>query len=134
MKTLANSVLARIEQQRDLLEGLQSDTNSIKVRASSPDRSVTVEVDSTCAMTGLWLTPGITKHSATTLATLIVETAQHAARAALARRNELVRQFTTQMGQQQNAPLERWDGTTVTPQRPVAEMAPPVADPPSGDK
>ncbi len=45
MRTLANSVLARIEKQRDLMESLQAQTAGIRVRVSSPDKVVTVEVD-----------------------------------------------------------------------------------------
>lgn len=118
MRTLANSVLARVEKQRELMETLTTETNAIKVRVSSPDKLVTVEVDGVGAMTGLWLAPGIDKHSATGLSALIVETAQHAARVSLERRNQLLAQFTERFDEQRNKPLERWDGTTVTPTRP----------------
>ena len=118
MKTLANSVLARIEKQRDLMEALNTQTTGIRVRVSSPDKVVTVEVDGVGAMTGLWLNAGISKHTDSSLAALIVETAQYAARASLQRRNELVSEFTARFDEEQSAGLERWDGTTVSPRRP----------------
>ncbi|WP_279102762.1 YbaB/EbfC family nucleoid-associated protein [Gordonia bronchialis] len=125
MRTLANSVLARIEKQRDLMETLNSETTAIRVRVSSPDKVVTVEVDGVGAMTGLWLSPGITKHTDTSLSALIIETAQHAARASLQRRNQLVQEFTARFADQQAEGLERWDGTTVVPQRPQTELPQP---------
>lgn len=125
MRTLANSVLARIEKQRDLMESLQAQTAGIRVRVSSPDKVVTVEVDGVGAMTGLWLGPGITRHTDSSLSALIVETAQHAARASLHRRNTLIQEFTDQFGRRQNEPLERWDGTTATPRRPLSELPDP---------
>ncbi|RPA58081.1 YbaB/EbfC family DNA-binding protein [Gordonia oryzae] len=123
MRTLANSVLARIEKQRDLMESLQAQTTGIRVRVSSPDKVVTVEVDGVGAMTGLWLGPGITRHTDSSLSMLIVETAQHAARASLHRRNNLIKEFTDQFGRQQNEALERWDGTVTTPRRPLSELS-----------
>ncbi|MGC4936057.1 YbaB/EbfC family nucleoid-associated protein [Gordonia sp. DT30] len=125
MRTLANSVLARIEKQRDLMESLQAQTTGIRVRVSSPDRVVTVEVDGVGAMTGLWLSAGITRHTDSSLSALIVETAQHAARASLHRRNHLIQEFTDQFAHCQSEQLERWDGTTVTPRRPLPELPDP---------
>lgn len=129
MKTLANSVLARVEQQRELMEALNADTTAIRVRVSSPDKSVSVEVDGVGALTGLWLTAGIQKYSGSALSALIVETAQHAARASLQRRNQLIQEFSARMEQAQDSGLEGWDGTVVHPDRPKTELPQPQPQP-----
>ena len=57
MSGLADSVIARIVEQRDLMQALDEHCQSISARVTSRDESVSVEVDGLGAMTGLWLRP-----------------------------------------------------------------------------
>jgi hypothetical protein len=52
---LADSVIARTVDQRDLMASMLEHCKSISARVTSRDRSVSVEVDGLGAMTGLWL-------------------------------------------------------------------------------
>lgn len=115
MTSLAQSVLARAGKQRELLRALSEHSNSISVRVSSRDKAVSAEVDATGALTGLWLEPQAARLGADKLAALIVETAQAAARLALARQNFLIEEFNTRMAELQKAPLTCWDGSTFVP-------------------
>jgi acetylornithine/succinyldiaminopimelate/putrescine aminotransferase len=109
---LADSLVARIVKQRDLLAAMEDHCNSISARVTSRDRNVSVEVDGHGAMTGLWLGPGAHKLGADALAKLIVETAQAAAGVATVRHGFLSEEFTSRMNELRQAPLTRWDGTT----------------------
>jgi DNA-binding protein YbaB len=112
---LADSLLARIVKQRNLLQAMDEHCKSISTRVTSRDRSVTVEVDGIGAMTGLWLGPRATKLGADALAKLIVDTAAAAAQLAQQRHASLLAEFTARMRAVQKEPLTRWDGTTFTP-------------------
>jgi hypothetical protein len=90
---LADSVVARIARQRDLLHGLNEQCDAIRVRAATRNRAVSVEVDATGALTDLTLGSAATQLSPNELSELIVNIGQTAAKAALARRDQLVAQF-----------------------------------------
>ncbi|WP_158168112.1 YbaB/EbfC family nucleoid-associated protein [Mycolicibacterium smegmatis] len=79
--------------QRDLLHALNEHTKAISVRVTSPDRTVSVEVDAYGAMTDLWLSENAYRHGATPLAGLIVKTARAAAEVAEQRQRFLNSQF-----------------------------------------
>jgi DNA-binding protein YbaB len=111
MSGLADSVVARLAEQRDLLQDLQDQCTSITVRATSRDRAVTVVVDATGAMTALTLRPAASRLAADTLAELIVNTAQTAATAVFERRRQLTEQFNRQFQAARSRPLENWDGS-----------------------
>lgn len=115
MTSLAQSVLARVAKQRDLLQALSEHCNSISVRVTSKDKNVSAEVDATGAMTGLWLGPQAPRLGADALAALIVETAQAAAKLALERQSYLIDEFNTRMEKLQKTPLTCWDGSTFVP-------------------
>lgn len=114
MSGLADSVIARVVEQRDLLEALNEHCRSLSARVTSRDRSVSVEVDGLGAMTGLWLGPQAYKLGPEALAKLIVDTAEAAARVCIDRQNYLVTEFNRRMRALDEAPLTSWDGTTIT--------------------
>jgi DNA-binding protein YbaB len=115
MSGLADSVVARLIEQRDLLQDLRDQCLSISVRATSRDRAVTVVVDGTGTMTALTLRPAVSRMGAAALAELIVNTGQTAAAAALERRAQLTEQFNRRFLALQQQPLKKWDGSFTTP-------------------
>ena len=116
---LADSVLARIARQRDLIHAMDDHCRSISARVTSRDRSVSVEVDGLGAITGLWLGESAYRKGADALAKLIVDCAQAAAKEALDRQSYLIREFTERLTMLQQAPLTRSDGTTFQPGLPM---------------
>jgi hypothetical protein len=115
MSGLADSLIARIVKQRDLVAAMDEHCKSISARVTSRDQNVSVEVDGYGAMTGLGLGPGSHKLGADALAKLIVETAQAAAGVATERHDFLSEEFSRRMSELRQAPLTRWDGTTFEP-------------------
>ena len=115
---LADSLLARIGMQRDLMQAMDQHCKSISVRVTSRCGSVSAEVDGLGAMTGLWLGDSAYHKGSEALAKLIVETAGAAAHAAAERQAYLIEKFTERMGALQQAPLTRSDGTTFQPDSP----------------
>ncbi|OBB97185.1 YbaB/EbfC family nucleoid-associated protein [Mycolicibacterium peregrinum] len=114
--SLANSVIARIVKQRDLMQAMNEHLKTISARVTSRDQSVSVEVDGVGTLTGLWLGENAYRHGPEGLANLIIETAQAAAKTALDRQKFLVKEFNSRFATLQQTPLTRWDGTTVTPE------------------
>ena len=78
---LADSLLARIGMQRDLIQAMDQHCKSISVRVTSRCGSVSAEVDGLGAMTGLWLGDSAYHKGSEALAKLILDTAQAAAKA-----------------------------------------------------
>lgn len=115
MTSLAQSVIARAIKQRDLMQAMTEQSKSITARVTSRDRAVSAEVDGLGSLTGLWLGPPASRLDPDALATLIVETAQAAAKVAAERYNFLLKEFTTRMAELQQAPLARSDGTVIEP-------------------
>lgn len=116
MTSLAQSVIARAIKQRDLLQSMTEQSKTITARVTSRDRAVSAEVDSLGQLTGLWLGPAAGRLDPDALASLIVETAQAAAKVAAERYNFLLKEFTARMAELQKAPLVRSDGGIVEPQ------------------
>jgi DNA-binding protein YbaB len=110
---LADSLIARMVAQRDLLQEMDDRFSSISGEATSPDELVSVEVDGVGAMTGLRLEPRALEIEPDALAKLIVETAARAAEVAVDRQNVVVEELNDRMGTLQEAPLTLWDGTTI---------------------
>ncbi|MGV9801328.1 YbaB/EbfC family nucleoid-associated protein [Mycobacterium sp. NPDC003449] len=117
MTGLADSLLARIRRQRDLVQAMDEHCQTISARVTSRDQNVSVEVDGLGAMTGLWFGPSAHKLGADALAKLVVETAQAAAQVAADRQEYLSTEFAQRMHELDQAPLTRWDGTTFEPDR-----------------
>ena len=115
MTSLAESLIARVVKQRDLLQAMNEHLGAISVRVTSKDQSVSVEVDGFGGMTGLWLTDAAFRHGADGLSKLIIDTAQAAAKLAMERQSFLVKEFNQRMAALQQSPLTRWDGHTVVP-------------------
>ncbi|MCP9271539.1 YbaB/EbfC family nucleoid-associated protein [Mycolicibacterium sp. CAU 1645] len=115
MTGLAESLIARIVAQRDLLAAMDEHCNAVSARVSSRDNAVTVEVDGLGTMTGLWLTSRALASGPEGLARLIVDTAAAAAQIAADRQRFLAAEFGARMRSLQEAPLTRWDGSTVRP-------------------
>jgi DNA-binding protein YbaB len=114
---LADSLIARIVKQRNLVAAMDEHLQSISARVTSRDQNVSVEVDGLGAMTGLWLGPAAHKLGPDALASLIVETAQAAAKVAVDRQNYLTNEFSGRMDALQSEALTRWDGTDFEPDR-----------------
>ncbi|WP_235887081.1 YbaB/EbfC family nucleoid-associated protein [Mycolicibacterium arabiense] len=112
---MAASLLARIDEQRDLIQALHDECQSITVRATNRDRSVSVEVDGMAAMTGLWLGETAYRNGADDLARQIVDTAQAAAKIAADRQRYLLERFAERLSVLERAPLKRSDGSTHQP-------------------
>src|SRR4051812_27735211 len=101
---LADSLIARIALQRDLVQSMNEHCKSIAARVTSRDGAVSVEVDGLGAMTGLWLGQFANRHGADGLAKLIIDTAHAAAKVALDRQKYLIEEFTRRLSTLQQAP------------------------------
>ena len=113
--SLADSVIARIRMQRDLVQTMHEHCKSISVSVTSRDKSVRVEVDGLGTMTGLWLGDFAHRDGADALAKLIVDTAHAAAKVAVDRQKYLLTEFSERLATLQHQPLSRRDGTTFQP-------------------
>lgn len=119
---LADSVIARIVLQRNLMQAMDEHCQSISARVTSADKSVSVQVDGLGSMTGLWLGESAYRNGPDALARLIVDTAQAAAKVALARQTFLLKEFNDRLRALQQAPLTRHDGSTFQPRSPDQEQ------------
>ena len=115
MTGLADSLIARIIKQRDLVSAMDDHCKTIAARVTSRDHNVSVEVDGLGAMTALTLGPNAHKLGPEKLAKLIIETAHPAAQIAADRQTYLTEQFTNRLHELQQTPLTRWDGATFKP-------------------
>lgn len=111
---LADELVARMIEQRDLLQAADEHCRSVSARVTSRDESVTVEVDAVGAMTGLWLRPQALRLGPDALAKLIVDSAQAAAKVCFDRQNFLIAEFDRRLRALEKAALTCWDGTTIT--------------------
>jgi DNA-binding protein YbaB len=107
---LADSLVARTIQQRNLLQAMDEHCQSLRARVTSRDGNVSVEVDGRCAMTGLWLAPSSYQLGAEALAQLVVDTARAAASVVVRRQNGLTEEFAARMRALQEVPLKDWNG------------------------
>jgi len=114
MSGLADELVARMIEQRDLLQAADEHCQSVSARVTSRDESVTVEVDGLGAMTGLWLRPKALRLGPDALAKLIVDSAQAAAKVCVDRQNFLIAEFDRRRRALEKTPLTCWDGTTIT--------------------
>lgn len=96
MTGLADDVVGRLARARDQLADLNDQIAAVKVRVSSRDRSVSVEVDGTGSMTALTIRSAATRLAADELADLIVNIARTAAEAAVDQQRLLVERFATE--------------------------------------
>ncbi|WP_219603224.1 YbaB/EbfC family nucleoid-associated protein [Mycobacteroides sp. LB1] len=115
MSGLADSVIARILKQRDLLQAMNDECKSISVEMVSQNQAVKVKVNASGAMLGLWLSSQAQRMPADELAKLIVETAQAALRVSLERQQFLSAEFNKRFQELRHQPLTKWDGSTFTP-------------------
>jgi DNA-binding protein YbaB len=116
---LADSLLARIGVQRDLMQAMDQHCKSISVRVTSRCGSVSAEVDGLGAMTGLWLGDSAYHKGSEALAKLILDTVQAAAKAAAERQAYLIKEFMERMSRLRQTPLIRSDGSTFEPDPPA---------------
>jgi DNA-binding protein YbaB len=108
---LADSVVARMAAQRDVMQTLEEEMGSISVRVASGDQAVAVEVDGVGALTGLWLGPNAYRRGADDLAQLILDTAHAAAERAAERARFLLAEFRVQMEEIESRPLATWEAS-----------------------
>ena len=113
VSSLADSLVARMVAQRDLLQEMDKRFSSISAHVASPDESVSVEVDGLGAMTELWLGPQSLALDSDALAKMIVDTARAAARLADERQDLLIDELNNRMRAAREAPLTLWDGTRI---------------------
>ncbi len=113
MSGLAESLIARMVAQRDLLREMDDRLSSVSGNAASADESVSVEVDGLGAITGLWLELEALELEPDALATLIVNTATEAARVALRRQDSLIGELNHRTRALQQMPVTLRDGTTL---------------------
>lgn len=106
MSSLADSVIARVLKQRDLMQALDEHCRSVSARVTSRDKSVSVEVDGLGAMTGLWLRPSALKLGPKALAKKIVDTAAAAATVCVDRQNFLITEFNRRMHALNETPIQ----------------------------
>ncbi|MCA2210187.1 MULTISPECIES: YbaB/EbfC family nucleoid-associated protein [Nocardia] len=88
-----DELIARVQKQLYRLTDLQDATKAILVTETSPDGTVTVEVDANAALVGLSFAPGIAKLTPAELEQTLVDTARTAAHRAFAQRGELITAF-----------------------------------------
>lgn len=112
MTGLADSVVAHLLKQRDLVQAMDEHCQSISARVTSRDDNVSVEVDGRGAMTDLRLGTNAHQLGPDALAKLIVETAHAAAQVAADRQKYLTDEFSVRLNELKQASLTRWDGTT----------------------
>ncbi|MGV9857449.1 YbaB/EbfC family DNA-binding protein [Gordonia sp. NPDC003425] len=91
---------ARARAQLGTLADFGDRLGSLSVRQTSDDDLITVEVDGTGALTGLWFADGANELGASRLGDQIVATAALAAQRVFARRAALTEEFTTAFGEQ----------------------------------
>lgn len=103
--SLADSVVARLIKQRDLVAAVHEHCRSLSVRVGSRDGHVSVTVDAFGAMTGLSLGPSAYTLGADTLAELIVDTARVGAALMVERQNFLAKELATRLEELRHTPL-----------------------------
>ncbi|MBF6349381.1 MULTISPECIES: YbaB/EbfC family nucleoid-associated protein [Nocardia] len=91
-----DELIARVQQQVYRLTDLQEAMAAIVVGETSPDGSVTVEVDANAALTGLDFTDGINKLSPAEFEKVLVATARAAAARAIAEKAALIDTFNSE--------------------------------------
>lgn len=91
-----DELIARVQQQVYRLTDLQEAMAGIRVRETSPDGSVTVEVDGNTAPVGLVFTHAISKLTPAEFEKTLVETARAAAARAMAEKAELIETFNSE--------------------------------------
>src|SRR5262245_66460517 len=94
---LAESLLARIGKQRDLIQAMDEHCKSVSARVATRDGAVSVEVDGLGAMTGLWLEDSAYRNGPDALAKLIVDCARAASEQAVNRQQYLLKEFVQRM-------------------------------------
>ncbi|WP_185935017.1 YbaB/EbfC family nucleoid-associated protein [Mycolicibacterium hodleri] len=84
---------SRLEAQRDLTVALDEEIASLSVTVSAPDGSVSVQVNGSGAITGLWLRDRAYRHGADALAARITDVAQAGAKVVADRQAFLLNEF-----------------------------------------
>lgn len=88
-----DELIARVQNQLYRLTDLNDSVKEIFVSETSPDGTVTAEVDGNAALVGLSFSAGIAKLSPDRFAETVVATARAAAHRALAERARLINEF-----------------------------------------
>jgi DNA-binding protein YbaB len=99
MSEAMDALQARVHRQLNLIHDLADRLAGIRVRETSPDGTVTAEVDGNGALCDLALTPAISKLSPSEFESVVVATARRAAHLAIIRRGELVDTFNTELAE-----------------------------------
>ncbi|MFI5717456.1 YbaB/EbfC family nucleoid-associated protein [Nocardia sp. NPDC051750] len=99
MSDAMDALEARVHRQLNLMHDLADRLAGIRVRETSPDGTVTAEVDGNGALCDLVLSPAVSKMSPSAFDAVVVATAGRAAHLAIARRGELVDAFNTELAE-----------------------------------
>lgn len=99
MSEAMDALEARVHRQLNLMHDLADRLAGIRVRETSPDGTVTAEVDGNGALCDLVLAPSISAMSPSEFESVVVGTAGRAAHLAITRRGELVEAFNTELAE-----------------------------------
>ena len=113
VSSLADSLIARLAAQRDLLQEMDHRFSSVSALTNSRDTSVSVQVDALGALTGLWLSPQALELGPGALAALIVETAAAAAHEVRHHQDRLIGELNSRVDDARETPLDLWDGSVI---------------------
>ncbi|MEU1523131.1 YbaB/EbfC family nucleoid-associated protein [Nocardia rhamnosiphila] len=91
-----DELIARVQQQVYRLTDLRDAMTSILITETSPDGTITVEVDGNAALTGLSFTGAISKLSPAEFEKTLVDTARAAAHRAVTELGELINDFNSE--------------------------------------
>ncbi|MEV0365698.1 YbaB/EbfC family nucleoid-associated protein [Nocardia fusca] len=99
MSEAMDALEARVNRQLNLMRDLGEELGAIRVRETSPDGAVTVEVDGNAALCDLVFSEAIAQMSPREFDSVVVATAGRAAHLAIARRAELVNAFNSELAE-----------------------------------
>ncbi|MEU1980934.1 YbaB/EbfC family nucleoid-associated protein [Nocardia sp. NPDC019395] len=99
MNEAMDALEARVHRQLNMMRDLGDQLAGIRVRETSPDGTVTAEVDGNGSLCDLAFTEAISKMSPSEFEAVVVATAGRAAHLAIARRGEMVTAFNRELAE-----------------------------------
>jgi DNA-binding protein YbaB len=101
---LADIVLNRLHDQRELVAAVDDHCRAISVTVASRDGTVSVDVDGLGSVTGLRLSASAYRHGGDALGSLIVDTAHAAAKVSLDLQQELLAELNVRLAELRRTP------------------------------
>ncbi|WP_039825333.1 YbaB/EbfC family nucleoid-associated protein [Nocardia testacea] len=99
MSEAMDALEARVNRQLNLMRDLGNELSAIRVRETSPDGAITVEVDGNTKLRDLSFTEAIAEMTPHEFESAVVATAGRAAHLAIAQRAELVNAFNSELAE-----------------------------------